>query len=601
MQDRPRATPWFTLLGTAVAIAVLCALVAASLARWSNMDNDPVNNLGSAYQIFDEELVHRFANASRSLCSSNDEKCRQYQTIIESNNTANYLLTALVSSSMNLQSLDHFARAAMRTTALAAFLNFAIAIAIFLFVLSRVSLPCVHVIVLFVLTCAFFQIFGANKWSPIPSRLLDSPVALTLSLSLTGAAFWTMNRLPGLRGWVNQTVHRFEGRNIAVLALTALVTATIVPVAVMETGFRFDRALLLGAFLCLFAISTFRTEIHWADATIIAVAFVILASPETLAFVSRPSPKGQLALAAVPLLSFLFFRPDSRLAALLPALFLFHTSVAALVSVGVFAAELVVCCLMRRTTRLLWWSLGSSAIGYAISKMGVTGWGTFEPSGLLLLLSDARNDPVLTMATVAIGTGYLAAGIWIMRKRDAPRLALARVVFLLGISFVLSRISSLIGANYPLADYHPQLTVLYEATKYFTRAIFPIGMLTMIVAWLMLSTQPVRRPAPSWNAFRNWPAVLSFVALLAIGVRTGGAPTTIGDRIAETWQIVWWPEAVDLRNPRLDLLSYSDDVYLLQRVNPTNNALTYLSLLKLRMRVSNGTFDPNMAQIRILD
>ena len=599
-----------TNIGVVAAAAVLFLLVFVKLSAWSD---DTFNNLGSAYRITDQQFIHGFANAARDLCPADAEDCRLAQSIVESNNTAVYPITALVSLTMWLDGLDQFARSAVRASTLAGTANLAVAIALFLFVVWRAPPTFKQGVVFFVLVGAFFRVFGVPKWSPVPAEVLYMPsyynanspmLALALVLALTGVGFWLLFRVPGLREWITELTDRIAGlfNNAAFASAVAIaIVIAFALIAISDPGFRFDRALLLLAFLGLFAVSALVKNIHWSDAAILAVMFILLAVPESLAFISKPAPKGQLALVAVPLLSYLFFRPDSRMAYLLPALILFHVSVAAVVCATVFGAEIVVSCVRRRTTRLLWWSLATAVAGFLVGAVGATGWGTVQGSGLTALIGYALDNPLFTLATLLGGSAFLAAGIWVMRHGETEYLAVARVILLIGIGFVLYRVFLLVGAYHPLGKLDPQFSVLYEISKYYVRTIYGPCLLTMIVAWLMLPVAGREGSGESWEGFGAKPATLAFTALLALCVAEGMAPEKIGGRVTLAWQNIWQPESVPLPNPRVDQLLFDDEIYLLQKPDPKKNDLTFLSLLKLRMRVASGRFDPDEARIQVLE
>jgi hypothetical protein len=600
----PRSSVALPLDWLALGVGLL-AIVAVWLSGFEGFTfgNDPQYALGTGFRVQPgDPFVKRLEEGAIANCPPEDKKwCPPYQQLLHSDLFFNYPLYAGFGRTIALHEGEAFAIAASAAAIGAVATGFGIALGIFLLVSA--TLPA---FLRLALAAVFLASAPAFVWGrAIGFGQLDIGTSMTwrrvavLAIGIGAAA--ALAHLPAARRIAESLRGRFAREHpwqllcgSAVLILAALAGRILLRDPFLVWCFGVAGFGILIAAACIIG----RTG-HIIGITIGLVLFLLVSPNNFFALVTHTAPRGNIFLIAAPLLAYLAYRPNGRLVFLLPIFALFHISVAGLIAAALLLVELVVWLKRREAT----WLLGVSALVALASRIysalvfNAFGAGTDLATTLRAILESDRLLPGALFAG-----GLFAAGLYLLSRSEPVWRPCARVV-------LLTAILAAIGQIPPILDlaghtfFEPGMTVILLAPGYLAPAVAISVTLVLLGSFAGLTCETRCDRVVVQNG-----AILALVAvaLLAV-VRVEGRAMPLA-----AWASGLARGAVQLaslrgdpdprRDPLFSRLEAADDRYFLRTaVGPRNDPIIYLSLLKYKVRLSAGVFDPNRAVIENID
>jgi len=354
----------------------------------------------------------------------------------------------------------------------------------------------------------------------------------------------------------------------------------------------------LAGFVMLLAGAIALAGIGRLAGIAMGVSLFLMIGPSYFLWPLMPySPRCNIFLVMAPFLAYLAFRPSGRLVALLPLLAVFHVAVVGLIAAALFGVELVCFLVTRRVTALL--------VVAGIVTLAVRLY-----TGLVFHGFGAGNDLASVLETVLAsdralpgalyGVASMAAAIVLLARGGPDWGAASRMLMLVAVIATASQITPILDlAGFTFFD--PGMASVILAPSYLAPAIV-LGA-TLVFLATVTGTAPQAGAAPGRVAQIGILAV-GAVALLAV-VRVDGRGIA-----AKDWQAGAAHALGELAAGQPDLpadplfarLAAADDHYYLRTgLNPMNDPLIYLSLLKYKVRRAAGQFDPTRAVIDNVD
>jgi hypothetical protein len=565
---------------------------------WASGSNDSINNLGTGFGQPPPDVRRALVDTARGICQRGNWYCELYAHVIEKDYSWNYGVSSIAARLLWLRDLGDFGRAAISHAAAVAVFSGAIAVLLFAaqaWRLQRQNLALLLVIMTGSILLFFVPYHGWNALTTVSGNLLRTCATLALACL---ASLLLVQRLQ-FAGTAADYISRWLPRNgslgwmiVLLLTITAVACRTIFPghpLGAMAAGFAIAAGLL---------VTVQERKLDWLEAGLLGSALLIIAIMpyhHTVQFL--PVPRGQAALVAIPLLLVVLHRPNSPVAYLLPTLVLFHVSAAVLASAVLLAAEAVACAWERRPTRLLVASALTLAIAFGLSRMFISD-SSAAFAGLPEVVGLAIASPIRMLNAALAGLACLTSALVVLARGGNARSALGRALLLIGVILVLYRISALLNWGDPANLLRPHTLVLFHASQYVAETLLPGTFLALLAA---LTGLPDRRGAAHAVPHLTPAVVLLIIGLLVVRIDNQLAPLDPFARTARAVQILVSPSQIVLNQPGMANLRFDDDDYLIPRSAPTMSALTYLSLLKLRMRQEQQSQTIGKARIRVLD
>jgi hypothetical protein len=351
----------------------------------------------------------------------------------------------------------------------------------------------------------------------------------------------------------------------------------------------------IGGFALLFALAATLADTGVFTASAIGgVLFLIIGPSYFLWPVVPVAARCNIYLAMAPLLAYLAFRPNGRMVWLLPFLALLHVSVAGLIATALFGVELVACIIRRKPTVLLAVSGGLALFVRLFSSLLFRGFGAGNDVTTVLhaLLASDRRLPA------ALYSGALAlAAIVLLLRRDTRWDPAGRIILLLAVVAAASQVTPILDlAGYTFFD--PGMATLILAPSYLAPAA------TLGSVLVLLASMAPAEPMQDAVGTRATILAVTAVALLAV-VRVEGHGVS-----PHQWTTLATRAIGEIVTGRADLpddppfrgIAADDDRYAVRsQVNPMNDSIIYLSLLKYKVRRAAGLFDAGHATLDNID
>lgn len=299
----------------------------------------------------------------------------------------------------------------------------------------------------------------------------------------------------------------------------------------------------------------------------------------------------QVAIAATLLFAAMVQNPaNRRLAIILPATLLLHPAAAMLVALSIFFVEICVLAIRRRATTLLASSLLTAAGGACALYF-------LKPQEIITVTNLSAVDAFRPyFASLAFAPSFLLAAlcllaaIWQLRKEGKPALQTGRALLFVCQILITSNFASAAAAfDDPATKWQANVFSIGYFHYYYAPAAAMFAVVAAAFAILdrraghaVDSGEPVPAPGAFWI-----PAML-IAAILAFS-----GPTNLARHAYYAATVVYrngiLGEPVASIVPYLGILNVTDNSYFFSRSNPENHALMYASLLKMKIKIANGT------------
>ncbi len=569
-------------------------------------DNDPYFALGTGYKVAaNDDFLDRLERIAIGNCPSDDSKwCPHYQGLIRTDLFFNYPIFAAFGRGIDAAGGAAFATPPFVATAARAALaamttGFVLAIILFLAAAAVLAPAMRATLGVIVLAAGPVMMVGeafAFRQPEIVTSLTWSRLAIYAAalVVLVGLSFVAPMR---------RSIERL-GRYAAGLGPARLVLAGIVLVVAAIAarlaggGIPLPTVAGIAGFAALFVVAATLGETgRLAGTSVGFVLFLVIAPSYFLWPVMPHAARCNIYLAMAPLLAALALRPNGRVVWLLPALAIFHLSVAGLIATALFGVELVACLIRRRATLLLAVSfvLALAVRLYSAIEFRGFGAGTDVATVLRTVLASDRLLPAAIYSC-----GLAAAALTLLVHRDKRWHAAGRILLLVAVVAAVSQVTPILDlAGFTFFD--PGMAALILAPSYLAPAV-TLGSILVLVAGVAAAPSA----GTDHRSRRSAAGVLAVtaVALLAV-VRVEGrgvAPSQWVTQLTSAAREIanFSPDLPE--DPPLLRLAGNDDRYMLRSgFNPMNDVLTYLSLLKYKVRSGAGLFNEGGATIDNID
>jgi hypothetical protein len=472
----------------------------------------------------------------------------------------------------------------------------ALAIALWLFVTLKLPRPERQVGVAVTLCLLLIAQSRSDQYRLIPDPILDVGSWWTF-LTLAGVAAasfiltsgFPLNRLRMSR-WDDRLANR--------VFLTTAVVAFALSLALPPAANALLGPLALIVFLCLLAwLSLEKTlrdiqPLTWA--TLTALLFVA-ATADSLWFMRRLIHAREYAdLIYLALIGLVTVRPRTWVVWLMPALAVFHVPAAALISLATLTAEGIICLRRLRISMLLGSSALTFAIAFAAIKIGIESV-MFSPDTArpMQVTSIILQWPGLLPALISLALVVILAGLPLLRRDDSGD-GFARAGLLIAGGLAATISSAAVLKNNPSLLNAPGFALITKNPDYLVTALLPAGALGMILGLSGMSRSQLRNHADSQVLkIRRMPASIWAAMLLLLAVSK--MDLSVRDTYLRVPDNIWRYLIADDLNAdwcrSLSQIRLDDETYVLSRTNPTNDPITYMSALKLRLRIQAGLYD----------
>ena len=558
---------------------------------WANGTNDAMNVLNTGFSSPATALRQDFVAYAKNLCKS-DRYCMLYAHVLEKEYAFNYGVSSLFARMLWLRDLAQFGTTAIWTAAVCALISAFIGILVFALIAIRLCEQKIWLLVIFCASSIALFFVPKPRWhlpmtygtDPLPAVVLVASICLIIAF-FNQKLGWPARTFHSINVWM--TLHR---RNAWLLVLTLIGALVLCRILLRSNDLGTVIILVVIAFALLISCSR---GLDWLSAGLIASAMVMIAiAPYHHVIFMLPVPRGQASLIAIPLLLLLLFSPNSRWAFVLPAFLLFHVSIATIVSFALLTTESIVCSIERRVTRLLIASAGTFAGAFMLALHNVSD-ATAVSTGENEITRLAMVHPQSAFAVTFLGLCFFISSVRLIKREGQSGGAVARALLLIGITIVLFVISALLTANNSLAGMEPHLFVLVHAGSYVAEILFPALLIVLVAAWSRMGDDHREQ-----LTYANSPSiVLLLVGLLTLRIDNQFAPFNPFEQGGAAVALLVAPERMRLRDPRMALLKFDDEKYLLPNDESTDGPLSYLSLLKMRMRSERALIVPSRATI----
>ena len=274
---------------------------------------------------------------------------------------------------------------------------------------------------------------------------------------------------------------------------------------------------------------------------------------------------------------------------LLPLCLFFHVGTAIVATGCLFITEILIFLFTRQATKLMLVSGFTCISGYSFTKIfWETGLHSGERILLTNLLSFSQNLFVFNYVIMLCAL-MVFISIRLLLKSRCANLHLSRALLLSAIILFVCQISASAKMTYGnTLDIQPGYFVLYRLPDYLTPSL-SIAVLMLIILHTMRGSAMFSFSSPENRCFKSPKSllilsVICFFPISAIDVNIKKLILAI-----EQYALYLNTETIEPRFAQLfSRLQFDDDVYILPRSAVPNSPDTYLSLLKLKIRISQG-------------
>ncbi len=377
----------------------------------------------------------------------------------------------------------------------------------------------------------------------------------------------------------------------------ALIGLLLVQMILPAAGTAVVQVLSLGV-LALLLATYLRDRALDPGALLIFVCllFILISGDRSILPRKFEVPRNEVFLVFGAYLAYAAARPRGALVWALPAIGVFHPSVAMLSSLALALAEGLICVRRRKVTRVLVSALITLAIGLALMRLfdgnlvGLTGAALVDVIAMML----AEPWRLASLLAVLALVGVLTLRPLLSSDPSNDALALAGLLAMQALA--ASTIADVINRVDPAFASTPGYFLFANLPGYLNRGI-TFGAVLVLAVWLLgregAPEAPGQRaahdPARLWRFTGQVVAILIVIGVAKVDLTVKSLVYAAGRNLV-----------VDVVQQRLDAnwcrylsaAQGNDDHYVLSAVNPVNGPEIYFSVLKLKARIVAGVHDP---------
>jgi hypothetical protein len=616
---RPRFSVNSFYLALAALIVVVCALKLVYLERWL-VDNDNYATLGTFFNASAwpgyVTGARRFYEKSVASCDPRDKHCIAYSGAIHGSQTYTRPFIAFFGSFLAkekwLANDRQFLEGITKATVAHVVVSTALVVSLLLLLLFSLprSLSAYVAGMTALLGVAVYALPEAAAFSGF-QPLLGIGLGGALAAAILALVIWLYARTAGGSLHVPSEVLSTK-QTIYFLWASAL---TIFAIRIIAAGFP---TLYFGGQIFGSRVGIFVLLLSLAGAAVFLAAIGLAARRERIAasviwisvfllfgFVAigegfftttfHIAPRGHIYLLAAPMLIYIALRPNGWAIWLLPALALFHVSVAGLLCGCILATE-IVCCLRRKSVSLALLISAVVLIAAAIHTAMTSGNPVVSVSAESLASLVSHLSLFSFLPGLAIGAVLLYAGSIAWRMPDPPGDFFLRAIVLAALLAGAGQLRvALENAGYDLLD--PVAFTFILLSYYLAPIVCAAGTFLVIVGF---ATSARGFNVTDFRLDTKTLAVVAAGILALVAARGGnsiGRPANSFVAIAEGAQRVARQNAPSV-DPRVIEAAAPNDRYL---VGPfPGDAITMMSILKMKARAVAGLLKPDDVTVDVV-
>lgn len=298
--------------------------------------------------------------------------------------------------------------------------------------------------------------------------------------------------------------------------------------------------------------------------------------------------------------------PSGRLVWIAPAFLAFHVAGSAVLAASLILAEVPLCLRRRRVSPLLLasllWFVGAFAI-MSTWQSGIYDWRQLPLAEFIaFMLASPRLVP--SVVTTAV---LLAAAVYLLVDRNRRWDGLARILILLAIALGAAQLAAAIVLDTadPAFWFRPGWFTFGRVERYLLPGVSYAAIL--VLCWMLVrDRQSSRGPVGVPSSAGRWGSKLDYILPVCIVLALFAAryhikPSLIPKAAINARDFLIEGRLHPSAARQLTLLRRDDDVYYVSRGKPTNSPMTYLSVLKMRIRAADGSLEPERVEVRVGD